>query len=193
MNPAASLCRKRFWQRGFTLVELLIVVSITAIMAAAAVQAVAPLSERAVDDAGSEIAQALRFAQDDAIRSGMPRVVSMEPGNVVRVFQLKYVGVTAVEDTANPVTHPADKQSYKVTLGTMRFMSSALVTNSQFTFADATTTSQLAFSAAGEPVKIVGPAVSDVKKLVNMQITVSSGPAQRSVSVDPATGRISML
>lgn len=186
------------FERGFTLIELLLATLVILICAAAAVQMAGPLRETAVDAASNEVIQAIRFAQNEAIRAGSPRVVSIGTDNVVRVYQLSYATVPPKEDTANPVNHPLDKRSYSVTLSEVPFLRSKLITSAVFKFANSTTSSTLAFSANGEPVTVLGPTAADVSALVAVtggaaNVTLTSGTATRSITVDPISGRVTSL
>lgn len=184
----------RALQGGLTLFEMLIVAGIIAVIATAAIQTVQPTTQMAVDAASGEILQALRFTQAESIRTGTPRVVVIEQANVVRVYQVVFGSTPPMEDAANPVDHPVSKSAYRVSLESLGIASPVIVANAQFSFADKKGASRhLAYTAGGEPVKIVGPTPADVSRLETGQITISSGGLQRSISVDPVTGRLTLL
>ncbi|GAC1415466.1 MAG: hypothetical protein NVSMB6_17790 [Burkholderiaceae bacterium] len=65
---------------GYTLVELLAVLSIMTVMLMLAYPSTAPVSVIAVDAGIKEVVQALRFAQADAMRTGTYRVVTVPTG-----------------------------------------------------------------------------------------------------------------
>lgn len=179
---------------GHTLSELLVVLAIMAVASALALPSAEPVRQSAVDAAVKEVAQALRFAQTDAIRTGNYRVVSIDVAtNRVRVFGLNMGPQPPIEDTAKPVTHPIDKKNYDLALTQVPSTSGVRIASSIFNFSGGSSTSQLGFAADGSPVNVLGPNPNDVKAMIGTgQVQISYGAFQRTVSVEAATGRVSV-
>ncbi len=176
---------------GHTLVELLMVLMIVAIAAAIVLPGADPVVPSALDVAVGEVAQALRFAQSDAIRTGSYRVVRIDvTDNSVRVFALDMAATPPVEDTAHPLSHPVDKKKYEFDFAQGAATAGVTVTSSVFTFADGSSASQLGFGADGSPVNVLGP---NPQGLVGTGLVqLAYGAFQRTVSVDAATGRVTL-
>ena len=76
-------------ERGYSLIELLIVVGLLALVAALAVPAFNEPDEEALDRAAAEVVAALRFARAEAIRTSVPHGVEANPfAQRVRVYRL---------------------------------------------------------------------------------------------------------
>jgi prepilin-type N-terminal cleavage/methylation domain-containing protein len=182
----------RGW-RGFTLAEMLVAAAVVAVITAVAMPSAGMLNGTSVDTAASEVVQALHFARQEAARLAEPTVVSFEENNIVRVFRLRDGVAPPVENPDSPVLHPGAKMPYRVALDGTAFMASGLRVSSRFAFADGTLSQQVAFGSAGNPVRVAGPAFSDVVALVASadQVVVSSGTSRRVISIDPVSGRVS--
>lgn len=181
-------------QRGMTLFEMLIVLGIIAVIATAAIQTVKPVAHMAVEAASSEIVQAIRFTQNEAVRTGSPRVVVIESGKVLRVYRLVYGTAPPTEDMANPVDHPVSKTIYRVLLDSSDTSKASVGISAAFVFAgkkDVVT--HLAFTETGEPVNVNGPSSTNVSKLESGKVTVSSQGIERSILVDPVSGRVTLM
>jgi prepilin-type N-terminal cleavage/methylation domain-containing protein len=110
----------KFRQRGQTLFELVLVVAVLAVMASVAVPSMTASSGQRLSHAVSEVADAFRFARDQARRSGVMHGVETDPGaGTVRVFRVeeKPGSNVAVFD----VYHPVTKQPYAIQLGASPF------------------------------------------------------------------------
>ena len=180
--------------RGFTLVELVLVVALIALVSKIALSDTAPSAQNRVDAAAMEVAQALRFAQQEAIRTGAARVAILDPGSShVRVFQLDMTAVPPVEDTARPVAYPVSRQqAYDVPLLSLPATAGVKIASAAFTFADGSSATQVAFDATGAPANIRGPKPSDAKALSSGAVSVTLSNARRAVYVDAITGRVTL-
>lgn len=102
---------------GYTLIELLIVVGLVGLIAAAAVPALFSDDEGTLDRAADRLASAFRFAHAEAIRTGQPHgVIANQSSQFVKIYRL--------DDTVNPpVVHydvydPFSKQLYDLRFDT---------------------------------------------------------------------------
>jgi len=101
-------------QRGYTLTELVIVVTILALIAAIAVPAARSGPDEKLELAAAEFAAAIRFARSESIRTGEPHGFRFLTNQYrIRVF--------TADTSANPWTwlwdvyHPVDKDLYDYT------------------------------------------------------------------------------
>lgn len=179
---------------GHTLVELLAVLMVVAIVAQLALPQMEPASALRADAAAREVAQALRFAQAQAQRSGawtMARC-DMAAGKVA----ISGVDLSARPPTPNlatPLLHPIDKRDYQIVLSASQSTTGASIAGCAFTYADGKTVAQVTFGADGAPVNLVGPAASDVKPLSGVgQIVIAAGRVRRTVQVSAPSGRVTI-
>jgi len=100
-----------FRRAGYTLVELVIVVTVLAVIAAIAVPNMSSGVDRRQYLAAEEMAAAIRYARSESIRTGQPHGFRFLPSEFrIRVF--------SVDASVNPWTwvwdiyHPIDKQLY---------------------------------------------------------------------------------
>jgi len=101
-------------ETGYTLVELIITVTILVIIAAIAVPAASTDSEKRLQEIAAEFAAAMRFARSESMRTGEPHGFRFLTNQYrIRVF--------TADTAANPWTwiwdvyHPVDKQLYDYT------------------------------------------------------------------------------
>jgi len=102
---------------GYSLVEMLIVVGLLALIAAAATPTFQKTDAAALDRAATEVARALRFAHSEAVRTGLPHgVITDQTGQWLKVYRL--------DDTVSPpvihydVYDPQTKQLYDLRFST---------------------------------------------------------------------------
>jgi type II secretion system protein H len=100
---------------GYTLIELVITVTIIAVIAAIAVPAFSSDPDEQLQLAAQEFAAAMRFARSESMRTGDPHGFRQESnGKRIRVFRL--------DEATNPpglvydVYHPVEKQLYEYDL-----------------------------------------------------------------------------
>jgi len=90
------------------------VVAVLGIAMAVAIPPADVISPAVADAASGEVAQALRFARREAMRTRAYHAVSFEPAlSTLRVYRLSTTGPGA-EDTGHPVLHPVDRRVYGV-------------------------------------------------------------------------------
>lgn len=93
-------------QFGYTLVELIIVISIAAVLAAMAFPATTSRDGDALALAADEVARALRFAHGEAMRTGQPYGFQADADRRLRVFRLDVdlTPPTPIYDVVDPVS-----------------------------------------------------------------------------------------
>lgn len=173
-------------QTGYTLVELLIVISVLALIAAVTAPAFTVDNEMHLQRATAEVVRALRFAQSEAIRSGKPYGVIANTGDQsIKVYRL--------DNSVNPpvvyydVRDPLTKQLYDI-----RFGSSDIKITDIF----------FKFDSVASPLDFVGfagdtgvPKYNDsgtVRMLEDGYIDLSYDSHSGRIRVAPVTGRVTI-
>jgi prepilin-type N-terminal cleavage/methylation domain-containing protein len=175
---------------GVTLAEMLVVVAVLALGASIALPNASLLATVSASASGTEIIQAIRFAQREAIRTSAWYAVKIDPAaQTLRVYRLTPSGT---EDTSNPVVHPIDKRPYDVAFGAAGPVR-ATITLVDFDYAGPGNTNQtiLAFNTDGTPALLTGPNAPDIKAMTAGVVTIRTGTTVRSLAIDNVTGRVS--
>ena len=186
-------------QAGFTLAEMAAVVAIVAVAAAIAIPKSDPQTALAADAAAGEIARAVRFAQREAVRTGIYHTISIDPASQVLRIQRP-----APSGSGNiTVTHPVDKRDYQINFADDG-MPRARIVSSLFRYQSNALTNGALFGPDGAPVdvapaKLLGLPIGIVlgtKEISQLKedarITVRYGNVERVVRVAPVTGRVSL-
>lgn len=173
---------------GFTLAEVMLVTAILAVAAGVALPSAAPLAEVRLDAAASEVAAALRFAREDAMRTHTDRMVTCDTdANRIAVYELQVFSGYKFRSSA-PVTNPITQQPYLIELSAVPAGGNIGVDRCAFTFADGTT-SAMTFDPDGNPVRGTGDTTAQTQALTSGTIVVKAGAISRAVTVE-LTGRV---
>jgi prepilin-type N-terminal cleavage/methylation domain-containing protein len=175
--------------RGFTLLEILLVAAVLGIMALAVIPSVQPYKEQRLDVAAREVAAAISFARDETVRTGKPYGVNISASSQrLRVYRL----VTSPSPTpAYDVYNPLDKKLYD-----LQFTADPALSGVQVSAVS------LYYRGLAGPVDFVNfdawgtPKYNDsgtIRLLNNGEIKLASGDAERIIKVDPMTGRVTVL
>lgn len=170
------------WQRGVTLAEMLATVAVIAIAASIVVPAASPSAAFATDAAASEVAHAIRFAQREAVRTGIWHAVRFDlPAQALLVYRLNAGGA---QDTANKVLHPVGKAEYEVSLRPVGQLATV-----EFKYRTRPVTNYISFRPDGAPASFNAAAPAGDLLEQDGKVVVTQGSVQRSVSVARVTGR----
>ena len=181
-------------QAGVTLVEMVLTVAVLGAAALIAVPRSTPVDAIATEAVAAEIANALRFGQQEAIRTGRYHVVQIDPAtNSLSVFRLTGSGVIA-RDNGFTVLHPIDRREFLVGFANNSLPSTTIV-GSVFQYSGGATTNSASFGPDGLPANINGTWLNGVPSsrnalLGNGVVTIRHGAAERQVRLDPLTGRV---
>ena len=184
--------------RGYTLVELLAVVALLAIIALAALPLAAPVGESKLDASAREVANALRFARGEAIRTGAYYGVDFSVDAAVGYRRIR-VFRTDSASPPNPVydvRDPLTKNLYDEQLVAGPGTAGVVLTNATFYYKTGLLTVVVrdwaAFDGSGAPVYYPDAAnYSAYSTPPNVSaVTVSYQGQNRQVSLDPVTGRV---
>lgn len=164
---------------------MVIVVIILGIIATVAIPNLSSTDPTKLDNAANEISAAIQFAQAEAIRTKIPRGISIDATNErIRVYSLP--AATPTFD----IYHPIDKKLYDIQLKTDAFIGGVDLVSASFAFTGAANSStNLDFSAEGIPK--VTSAGADYM-LTSGTITLSYRGQQRIISIAPMTGRVTV-
>jgi len=174
-------------ETGFTLIELIITVTIIAVIAAIAMPAFSSGSDKKLDTAAAEFASAIRYARTESIRTGTPYGFHSQPNeNQIRVFRL--------DDTTNPATliydvyHPIDKSLYDIDLDLQSLASADLLDQTTSYPVTCNRKNRIYFDSNGMPWCSDPTAV----RLDNFELFLYKGTAQKLVTLDRITGRVTV-
>ena len=174
-------------QRGYSLVELVIVVTVLTTLAAMAIPSPSSVASRKLDVAASEVASAMRFAYSEALRTGQAHGFEQPAGTQrIRVFRLDTA--TTPPTPVYDVYHPVTKQPYDIDL---QQHSLAAVESLMLTavYRSACTQSErFSFDANGTPWCTNPGTVL----LESFELSLTLGATSRFVRTDGMTGRVSV-
>ena len=180
---------RRRLHHGYTLAEMLAVCAVLSIAAVVALPAAQPVAEFRADAAAGEVVLALRFARDDAVRTGSWRKFSCDAAqNLIRIVGLDTDGAN-VTDAIMPVLHPDNRAPYALQLNAAPAGSNMSLASCSFVFDDGTTATAVAFDAGGNPVRGTGTAVPRTTAMKAGTILLGAGNVTRTIAVD-VTGRV---
>ena len=175
-------------ERGYSLMELLIVIGLLALVAAIAVPALSRPDEAVLDRAATEVAAALRFAQAEAQRTG-------EAHGVIADVNTATLRVYRLDETVNPpvfvydVYDPFKKQLYTLSLADVD--GDLQIAGASFIFSDSGTARDFVDFSGETGV----PRYNNAGTLYLLEsgvYTVELQDLSRNVSVAPVTGRVTV-
>ncbi len=172
--------------RGYTLLELVIVTSILAVLAAVAVPSLNPSRTESLDLAAQTVADALRFAQAEAMRTGDVHLVEINrDSESVRVALADISGPDAVP--VADLVHPITKQPYNFVLSDQPGLGGIELGARPFDYGSGANIEFVLFDARGLPFW----KSSDSLQLLELgEIELEIAEVERSVFVAPLTGRV---
>lgn len=177
---------------GYTLVELVITITIIAVIAAIAVPAYSPGADKRLQLAANDVASAIRYARSESLRTGESHGLTISQ-TTQKVTVNKYDLSTAPISVLYTLTHPVDKQPYDFNVNTRATTKGVTISNAQdvFNFTGLGGRRSVIFDANGTPMWIVGSGPTTYL-LSDGNIELSYGNQQSTVSLAPITGRVTV-
>ena len=174
-------------QRGYSLLELLAVVIILGIAAAVAIPGISTVDPDGLDIAAEEIAQAMRYARSEAIRTGDPRGFRQNSSNRrIRVFRPDTI--TSPWTLTYDVYHPVSKKLYDIELDAHPFTAVSSVSHNRVYRGVCNTPANVYFDNGGVP-RCADP---ETVLLDQYDVTLTMGGHSRTVTLHGITGRVTV-
>ena len=174
-------------QRGYSLLEILLVLSILGVVAVVAIPMFSSADPAKLNLAAEEIAEVMRFARSEAIRTGSPHGFSQDSSQKrVRIFRpdMSAAPWTLVYD----VYHPVSKKLYDVQLDRHPFASADSLNHTRMYRGICNQPGSVYFDSNGIP----WCADPETVLLEQFDVTLSSGSFSRVVTLDGITGRVTV-
>ena len=174
-------------KRGYTLVELVITITVIAVIAAIAVPAFSSNSDEQLHEVANEFAAAMRYARTESIRTAKPHGFRFLTNQYrIRVF--------TADTLANPWTwvwdvyHPVSKQLYDYSFPPELTGAGPPVTHTPVYRGNCDRQGVIYFNANGTPWCLEPETVL----LESYELDITDGNAQVTVSLDGITGRVTV-
>lgn len=178
---------RRQKERGYSLVELVIVISILAVTAAIAIPKIDTNSENSLELAAAEYAAAIRMARSESIRLGQPHgFYENSSGKFIDVFRLNTATTPAT--LVYDVYHPIDKSLYHFDID-LHSLAAAETLSPVVSFASACNQNdRIYFDGNGTPW-CTDPISSRLNKY---ELHMYNGNAYKLITIDGITGRVTI-
>ncbi len=175
------------FQLGYTLTELVIVVTIMGIIAAIAVPATSSNPDKSLDLAAQEFAAAMRFARSESIRTGEPHGFRQQStAKRIRVFTLDQD--TSPATLVYDVYHPINKQLYEFDVNLQSLATADSLSRTAVFRGTCNQHGNIYFDGNGTPW-CVDPGTTLVDRF---EVEMVSGVHRLTVELDPITGRVTV-
>ena len=172
-------------ETAYTLVEILIVVSLLGIVAAVAIPNVSSVNPQPLDLAAEEVANAMRFARSEAMRLGSPIGFRQHSINKrIRVFRAD-TG-TAPWTLNYDVYHPLSKHLYDIELDSHPFAAADSVSHNRVYRGTCDRPRNVYFDNNGSP----WCAEPETVLLEQYDVTLTLGSHSRVVTLHGISGRV---
>jgi len=172
---------------GITLVEILVVISILGVVAVAAIPDFSSGEPARLDLAAEEFAKAMRFARNEAIRTGEPRGFrgTVDPRRI-RVFR---PDTNTSPWTVNyDIYHPVSKKIYDIHLRDHPFATVDSMSSNRVYRGTCNKPANVYFDTTGTP----WCADPENVLLEQFELTLTLGPHTRVVTLHGITGRVTI-
>jgi prepilin-type N-terminal cleavage/methylation domain-containing protein len=174
-------------QRGYTLLELLVVAIIVGLVATVAIPTSSSGDIATLDLAAAEVADAIRFARGEAMRLGVARGFRQQSGT-------KHIRVFSMDNATTPATlvydiyHSVGKHLYDREFDQQPFAFAGTINRNTTFRGTCNQTGNIYFDANGTP----WCADPDNVLLDQFDVTLTLGQASRVVRLDSITGRVTV-
>ena len=161
-------------------------------MALVVIPDASPTSQQKLDLAANQIAQALRFAQSEALRTGEHHGVTISQATQAITVKKWNITTDPVSTELIPY-HPVNKQAFVFDADGMTLAPGVSITNSAdiFNYLSIGRRRSLIFDPRGVPMWILGSDGSGYRLLDGI-VELSNGQTQRTIAVAPLTGRVTV-
>jgi len=179
-------------QRGYSLLELLIVIALLALIASVAAPSFDRNDDLKLDRAAEAVAAALRFARSEAIRTGAEHGLTISQ-DTQKVTVQRYDMTNSPISALYTLTNPLDKQPYDFNVNTARGTEGVTISNADdvFNFSGLGRRRSLIFDGIGVPKWFVA-STSTTYLLAEAKVELSYEGRQRVVDLAPMTGRVTV-
>ena len=174
-------------QAAFSLLELLIVITILGIVATVAIPSMSSTSINQLELAAEEMAEAMSFARSEAKRTGLPHGFRQQSGaKRIRVFR--------PDTTVSPwaliydIYHPISKKLYDIEFDAHPFARVDTISRTPTFFGTCNQTGNIYFDGNGVP-RCTDP---ETVLLSKFAVTLTLGKHSRVVTLNGITGRVSV-
>ena len=177
---------------GYTLPELIVVVTIVSVLAAVALPSLDPAQEEPLDLAAGHVAAALRFARTESIRTGDVHAVEIlfDTEQIVvsqaDMTQASPFPAGAATNPASIVIHPITKQPWDIRFADQNSLAGTDVLTRPFNY-DVGNRRTVLFDAQGMPFH---KAANTFYRLNNGLVELAFEGRERNVRLDSVTGRV---
>jgi len=174
-------------ETGYTLGEILIVVSILGIVAAVAIPGFSSTNPQPLELAAEEFANAMRFARSEAMRRGAP-IGFREQSSQQRIRVFRADTGTSPWTLNYDVYHPHSKHIYDIELDSHPFAAADSVSHNRVYRGTCNTPGSVYFDSNGTP----WCADPETVLLEQFDVTLTLGSHSRVVSLHGISGRVTV-
>lgn len=183
-----SSCASGSRSQGFTLVEMVIVTAVLAIASLVLIPALTPSQPYKLDLVANQIAESIRYAQGEALRTQTPYGVEIDTtANRFRVFR-DTSGLTPPTPVFD-VYHPITKQFYDLNLEGSSATSGIQIVAAPIWLGACTQPGRLGFDAHGTP-RCGDPWNIGLQ---TSTLTLTYQGHTRTIAIDGVVGRVTVL
>lgn len=174
-------------ERGYSLLELLAVVIILGIAASVAIPDISTTDPNKLDLAAEEVAQAMRYARSEALRTGEPRGFRQQSTEKrIRVFR---PDTSSSPWTLNyDIYHPVSKKLYDIDLDSHPFARADSLSHNRVYRGTCNQPGSVYFDSSGIP-RCTDP---ETVLLDQFDVTLTLGNHTRVVTLHKLTGRVTV-
>lgn len=174
-------------QRGYTLLELLVVAVIVGLVATVAMPSSSSGDAATLDLVAAEVADAIRFTRGEAMRLGVARGFRQHSGTKsIRVFSMD--NATTPATLVYDIYHSVDKHLYEREFEQQPFAFGGTITRNATFRGTCNQTGNIFFDANGTP----WCANPDNVLVDQFDVTLTLGQDSRLVRLDGITGRVTI-